>query len=90
MSWAVVTDSGDVEITEGSPLASRIESVESALPGWRITRLRWVVAAGRKSWIAYIKSANRFIAPDAMGSPAAAINEAVRCAKRAQGETDAG
>ena len=80
MSWAVVTACGDVTVKPGSPLALRIESAEREASGWRIAGLTWVVAEGRKSWIAYIERPGHFIAPAAMRSPAAAIKEAVRCA----------
>lgn len=83
MSWAVVIDTGAVEIKPGSLLQCRVDAACADLPGWRIAGLRWVTTKLGKSYIAYIESATRFIAPGSQRTPAAAIRGAVDAARSA-------
>lgn len=91
MTWEVVTGFGYEDITGSTPLAHAVAKVATTVPGWRITGVRWVATKHDKAWIAYIERAEpyHFIAPDAMGSPAAAINEAVRRAEQSNRPTPA-
>ena len=83
MVWAVVIETGMVEVRPGSVLERRIQCVPALLPGWRIPALRWCFDAHGRSYIAYIErdEPECFIAPSSMRTPAAAIREAMRRAR---------